>query len=159
MSLHICIFSISSPYEPIHHQDPSEEAMTSAHRLEANLSYAYGGYLAGVELSHLLRDQSCIQLRFCNLLPSYLWYVVLLPHDLELHRFGCWGADLAGALGCRCYLGASRDRAFYGNMDKILIFRWLGSGRCGVFERRGSLRTGRALVLGPVSPLVSLKLP
>ncbi len=102
MSLHIC----SSPYEPIHHQDPSEEVMTLAHRLEANSNYAYGGYLAGVELSHLLRNQSCIQLRFYNLLPSYLWYVVLLPHDLELRRFGRWGADLAGALGCGCCLVA-----------------------------------------------------
>jgi len=73
MSLHICIFSISSPYEPIHHQDPSEEAMTSAHRLEANSNYAYGGYLAGAESSPLLRNESCIQLSFYNLLPSCLW--------------------------------------------------------------------------------------
>jgi hypothetical protein len=80
--------------------------MTSAHRLEGNSNYAYGGYLAGVELSHLLGNQSCTQLRFYNLLPSYLWYVVLLPHDLELHRLGCWGADLAGALGCGCCLVA-----------------------------------------------------
>jgi hypothetical protein len=63
----------SSPYEPIHHQDPSEEVMTSAHRLEANTNYAYGGYLAGAEASHLLRNQSCTQLGFYNLLPSCLW--------------------------------------------------------------------------------------
>jgi hypothetical protein len=65
--------------------------MTLAHRVEANSNYAYGGYLAGVDLSPHLRDQSCTQLRFYNLLPSYLWYVVLLPHALELHRFGRWG--------------------------------------------------------------------
>jgi len=69
MSIHICIFSISSPYEPIHHQDPSEEVMTWAHRLEGNLNYACGGYLAGVELGHLLGNHSCTQLRFYNLTP------------------------------------------------------------------------------------------
>jgi len=73
MSLRIYIFSISLPYEPIHHQDPSEEAMTSAHRLEANPNYAYGGYLLWAESSHLLRNESCIQLVFYNLLSSCLW--------------------------------------------------------------------------------------
>jgi hypothetical protein len=62
---------------------------------------------------------------------------------------GILAADAALWLSCR---------AFYENMDKILIFRWLSWGRCRVFEG-GSLCTGRALVLGPVSPLVSLKLP
>jgi hypothetical protein len=71
---------------------------------------------------------------------------------------GVGGADLAGALGCRCHLGASPDRAFYENMDKILIFRWLGWGRCKVFEG-GSSCAGRALVVGPMSRLVSPRTP
>jgi hypothetical protein len=112
MSLHICIFSMSSPYEPIHHQDPSEEVMTSAHRLEANSNYAYGGYLAGVELSHLLRNQSCIQLGFYNLLPSCLWYAYLCLMIWSYVDSGVGGADLAGALGCRCCLGASPVELF-----------------------------------------------
>jgi hypothetical protein len=49
-------------------------------------------------------------------------------------------------------------RAFYENMDKILIFRWLGWIRCKVFEG-GSSCTGRVLVVGPMSPLVSPKTP
>jgi hypothetical protein len=71
---------------------------------------------------------------------------------------GVGGADLAGALSCRCHLGASPVELFMGNMDKILIFRWLSWGRCRVFEG-GSSCTGRALVVGPMSPLVSPKLP
>jgi hypothetical protein len=65
---------------------------------------------------------------------------------------------LAGALSCRCHLGASPDRAFYENIDEILIFRWLSWGPVE-FLRGVFLCTGRALVLGPVSPLVSLKRP
>jgi hypothetical protein len=49
-------------------------------------------------------------------------------------------------------------KAFYENMDKILIFRWLNWRRCRVFEG-GSLCTGRALVVRPMSPLVSPKTP
>jgi hypothetical protein len=78
MSLHICIFSISSPYEPIHHQDPSEEAMTSAHRLEANSNYAYGGYLAGAEPSPHLRNQSCTFLQSTPLLSLVVLYLCLM---------------------------------------------------------------------------------
>ena len=91
--MYVYFFSILFPLGPIHHPDSLEEVMTLVHRLEAHTSYAYGGYLAGAELSHLLGNQSCTQLRFYNLLPSYLWYVVLLPHDLELHRFGRWGGS------------------------------------------------------------------
>jgi hypothetical protein len=43
--------------------------MTWAHRLEGNLNYAYRGYLAGVELGHLLGNHSYTQLRFYNLTP------------------------------------------------------------------------------------------
>jgi hypothetical protein len=86
--------------------------MTSAHRLEANSNYAYGGYFAGAEPSPHLRNQFCNQLAFYNLLPSCLWHALSLPHDLELRRFGCWGADLAGALSCRCHLGASPVELF-----------------------------------------------
>jgi len=151
MSLHICVFSISSPYEPIHHQDPSEEVMTSAHRLEANPNYAYGGYLLWAASSHLPRNESCI-------LPSCLWQALSLPHDLELRRFGCWGADWAGALSCRYHLGASPVELFM----RIWIRFWFFVGWAGYavkFLRGGSSCTGRALVVGPMSPLVSLKTP
>jgi hypothetical protein len=43
--------------------------MTLAHRLEGNSNYAYSGYLAGVELSHLLGNQPCTQLRFLQSTP------------------------------------------------------------------------------------------
>jgi hypothetical protein len=145
-------FSILFPHESIHHEDPLEEAMTSAHRLEANSNYAYGGYFAGAEASPHLRNQSCTQF------PSCLWYALSLPHDLELRRFGCWGADLAGALSRRCHLGASPVELFM----RIWIRFWFFVGWAGdavEFLRGGSLCTGRALVLGPVSLLVSLKLP
>jgi hypothetical protein len=46
-----------------------EEVMTLVHRLEAHTSYAYGGYLAGAEASHFLRNGSCTQLGFLQSTP------------------------------------------------------------------------------------------
>jgi hypothetical protein len=62
MGLCMCIFS---PFYfllgLIHHPDSLEEVTTLVHRLEAHTSYAYGGYLAGTEASHFLRNESCTQ--------------------------------------------------------------------------------------------------
>lgn len=87
--MYVYFFSILFPLGPIHPPDSLEEVMTLVHQLEAHTSYAYGGYLAGAEASHFLRNESCTQLGFYNLLPSCFWYALSLPHDLGLRRFGC----------------------------------------------------------------------
>jgi hypothetical protein len=81
--------------------------MTSAHRLEGNSNYAYSGYLAGVELSHLLGNQSCTQFKVFTIyslpISGMSYFCLMIWSYIDL---GVGWADLAGALGCGCCLVA-----------------------------------------------------